>query len=78
MGPVLKALPSFGPFRVICSCDHYTPVNLKTHVSDPVPFVFYDSESPAKSGAEGYGEAEALRAGTLVPDGPSLGELLFK
>jgi 2,3-bisphosphoglycerate-independent phosphoglycerate mutase len=77
VGPVLKALPSFGPYRVLCACDHYTPVALKTHVADPVPFVFYNSEHPAKTGAKGYSEAEALRASALVPDGPSLGELLF-
>ncbi|MDR1036734.1 MAG: cofactor-independent phosphoglycerate mutase [Deltaproteobacteria bacterium] len=77
VGPVLEALPSYGDFRVLCSCDHYTPVVLKTHTSDPVPFVLYDSASPSRSGAAGYSEAEALKAGILVPDGPSLGRLLF-
>jgi 2,3-bisphosphoglycerate-independent phosphoglycerate mutase len=77
VGPVLAALPSFGDYRVLCSCDHYTPVSLKTHTCDPVPFVLYDSRDPARSGAAGYSEAEALKAGLLVPDGPSLGRLLF-
>ncbi|MDR1164919.1 MAG: cofactor-independent phosphoglycerate mutase [Deltaproteobacteria bacterium] len=77
VGPVLAALPSFGPFRLLCSPDHYTPVSLKSHVSDPVPFVFYDSERPGRSGARGYSEKSALEAGGLVPDGPSLGRLLF-
>lgn len=78
VGPVLDALPSYGEdFRVLCSCDHYTPVAIKTHTSDPVPFILYDSASPARSGAAGYSEEEALKAGILVPDGPSLGRLLF-
>jgi 2,3-bisphosphoglycerate-independent phosphoglycerate mutase len=77
VGPFLKALPSFGEYRLLCSCDHYTPVKLKTHVPDPVPFLLYDSRGPAKSGAPGYSEKNALAQGGLVQDGPSLGRLLF-
>ncbi|MDR2613179.1 MAG: cofactor-independent phosphoglycerate mutase [Deltaproteobacteria bacterium] len=77
VGPVLAALPSFGDYRILCSCDHYTPVALKTHTDDPVPFVLYDSVAPARTGAGGYSEAEALKTGILVPDGPRLGRLLF-
>ncbi|MDR1038566.1 MAG: cofactor-independent phosphoglycerate mutase [Deltaproteobacteria bacterium] len=77
VGPIVDALPSFGDYRALCSCDHYTPVETKTHTSDPVPFVLFDSAAPARSGAAGYSEAEALKAGTLVPDGPGLGRLLF-
>jgi 2,3-bisphosphoglycerate-independent phosphoglycerate mutase len=77
VGPVLEKLPDFGEYRVLCSCDHYTPVSLKTHIADPVPFVMYDSARPAKSGAKGYSEAEAAKSPTLVPDGPSLGRMLF-
>ncbi|MDR2350361.1 MAG: cofactor-independent phosphoglycerate mutase [Deltaproteobacteria bacterium] len=76
-GPMLEALPRFGDFRVLCACDHYTPVSLKTHVANPVPFAFYDSANPARSGAAGYGETEAEKSPVLIPDGPSLGELLF-
>jgi 2,3-bisphosphoglycerate-independent phosphoglycerate mutase len=77
VGPFMERLPSFGDFRLLCSCDHYTPVGMKTHVSDAVPFVLYDSKAPAKSGFQGYSEREAAKSGTLVPDGPSLGRLLF-
>ncbi|MDR1079948.1 MAG: cofactor-independent phosphoglycerate mutase [Deltaproteobacteria bacterium] len=77
VGPILEALPSYGDFRALCSCDHYTPVSIKTHTADPVPFILYDSRNPARSGAAGYSEEEALKAGTMVPDGPSLGRLLF-
>jgi 2,3-bisphosphoglycerate-independent phosphoglycerate mutase len=77
VGPFLKELPRFGDYRLLCSCDHYTPVALKTHTPDPVPFVFYDSKNPRRSGAPGYSEKNALETGELVPDGPSLGRLLF-
>jgi 2,3-bisphosphoglycerate-independent phosphoglycerate mutase len=77
VGPFLKALPDFGDFRLLCSCDHFTPVNLKTHTPDPVPFVFYDSKNPHKSNGASYCEKDAIKAGGLIPDGPSLGTLLF-
>jgi 2,3-bisphosphoglycerate-independent phosphoglycerate mutase len=77
VGPFAKALPQFGDCRLLCACDHYTPVALKTHTPEPVPFVFYDSARPAASGAPGYSEGAALAAGGLVPDGPSLGRLIF-
>ncbi|MDR2459800.1 MAG: cofactor-independent phosphoglycerate mutase [Deltaproteobacteria bacterium] len=77
VGPILKALPSFGDYRILCSCDHYTPVMKKTHSSDPVPFVLYDSQNPAQSGGQGYSEKEAAKNPTIIPDGPSLGLLFF-
>ncbi|MDR2352264.1 MAG: cofactor-independent phosphoglycerate mutase [Deltaproteobacteria bacterium] len=76
VGPVFMALKEMGDFRLLCSCDHFTPVVLKTHVSDPVPFVFYDSTNLSHSGALGYCEKYSQN-GPLLPDGPSLGHLLF-
>ncbi|MDR2422491.1 MAG: cofactor-independent phosphoglycerate mutase [Deltaproteobacteria bacterium] len=77
VGPILAGLPRLGGFRLLAACDHYTPISLRTHAADPVPFVLYDSLSPAGSGAQGYSEKEALASGLLVQDGPSLGQLLF-
>ncbi|MDR1608223.1 MAG: cofactor-independent phosphoglycerate mutase [Deltaproteobacteria bacterium] len=77
VGPILAGLKDFGDYRVLVACDHYTPISLKTHAADPVPFAFYDSQKPANSKAEGYSEKEALASGLLIPDGPSLGRLLF-
>ena len=45
IGPLLDALPAFGPFRILLMPDHATPVNLGTHTSDPVPYLLHDSGS---------------------------------
>ncbi len=37
-GPVLDKLATFDRWRVLCLPDHPTPIRLKTHTSDPVPF----------------------------------------
>jgi 2,3-bisphosphoglycerate-independent phosphoglycerate mutase len=43
--PVLDYLTETGgPFRVLVLPDHMTPVTVRTHNSEPVPFVWYDSE----------------------------------
>lgn len=61
--PVLEALPKFGAHRVLMTSDHPTPIELKTHVKDAVPFAYYDSEHPRVGPARGYGETEAERSG---------------
>jgi 2,3-bisphosphoglycerate-independent phosphoglycerate mutase len=43
IGPLVEALPDFGPHRVLLMPDHATPVRLGTHTSDPVPYLFFDS-----------------------------------
>lgn len=46
--PILEYLYSCGEaFRVLILPDHRTPLSIRTHSSDPVPFVLYDSEHEA-------------------------------
>jgi 2,3-bisphosphoglycerate-independent phosphoglycerate mutase len=45
IGPLLDALPAFGPFRILLMPDHATPVELGTHTSEPVPYLLHDSDS---------------------------------
>ncbi len=43
-------------FRLLLLPDHPTPISIRTHTSDPVPFLLYDSRSPEKKGEGGYSE----------------------
>ncbi len=58
VGPVLKGLKKFGDYRVLLMPDHFTPISVRTHTSDPVPFVIYSSDNTGerKSGARSYSE----------------------
>ena len=38
VGPLLEKLEGFDEWRVLCLPDHPTPVRIKTHTADPVPF----------------------------------------
>jgi len=78
VGPMLEALPRFGPFRVLAACDHFTPLALKTHTADPVPFVLYSQPGDeGQKGGPAYNEFNAGATGLLVDPGAGLGHLLF-
>ena len=44
VGPIVAALRERQqPFRVVVTMDHFTPLSLQTHTSEPVPAMIYDS-----------------------------------
>lgn len=43
-------------FRLVILPDHPTPISLRTHVNEPVPFILYDSREPSRKGEGGYSE----------------------
>ena len=57
--------------------DHPTPVSVKTHTADPVPYLLYDSRKQEERDCV-YNEAEALRQGNLIQEGYRLIEKLFE
>jgi len=70
--PVLEYLEGCGDdFRILVLPDHPTPVEIRTHSSEPVPFFLYD---PAKSeaGVPSYTEAECAKKDLYIPDGSTL------
>ena len=44
VGPVMTGLQKYKDFAVLIMPDHPTPLSLKTHTSDPVPFIIYNSK----------------------------------
>lgn len=59
-------------YRMLVLPDHPTPICVKTHTCDPVPYVLYDSRN--KEGKEGvrYSEEEAEKTGKLLENGHEL------
>ena len=57
IGPVIKTLQKRGEkFRILVCPDHPTPLSLRTHTADNVPFVMY-GEGIEKSNVSGFSEA---------------------
>ena len=78
IAPVKKAMEDAGEdFRMLVLPDHPTPIRLRTHTGDPVPYVLYDSTRQRKS-IQKYTEAEAEATGNFEPNGYRLIERLSK
>jgi len=71
VGTILKGMKDRGPFRMLILCDHWTPVSIRTHTPEPVPFILYDSSESTKSG-RCYDEVNATESGMFVEDGTKL------
>jgi 2,3-bisphosphoglycerate-independent phosphoglycerate mutase len=54
--------------RVLILPDHATPIEIRTHVADPVPFILWGPGIKA-SGAKRFTEAEAKGTGIFVKEG---------
>lgn len=51
IGPLVRALDDSGsPYRLLLMPDHATPCAIKTHTSDPVPYLLFDSTRPRAGG----------------------------
>lgn len=59
-------------YRMLVLPDHPTPICVKTHTSDPVPYVLYDSRNKEEKGGFCYNEAEAQKTGKLLEKGHEL------
>ena len=67
VGTIIENIPEIGDCRILITPDHPTPVEKRTHTSDPVPYILYDSRRDHGSQASGYSEAEAKRCGDVIP-----------
>ena len=65
-------------FAVLVCPDHPTPCAIKTHVSDPIPYLIYSSKKDLGVGATRYTEDEAKKTGIYLAEGHKLIEKLFK
>lgn len=63
-------------YRMLIMPDHPTPIHLRTHTSDPVPYLLYDS-TDEKSGELLYNENDAKLSGNVVKNGYEIINKLF-
>ena len=69
VGPVAEALRAAGTdFRMLILPDHPTPVRVRTHTSDPVPYLLYDSTKAAE-GSGTYSEKTGRKSGKMLEEG---------
>lgn len=71
--PILSALEASGEeFRMMVLPDHPTPISVRTHVSEPVPYVLFDSTRTSGEREQQFTENSGRAAGHYYPTGPEL------
>ncbi len=76
--PLTERLDAEGTdYRLLVLPDHPTPIRVRTHTADSVPYLLYDSTAPLKREWD-YNEAAGRESGNYVAEGYRLIECLFQ
>lgn len=78
LGMILSELPSISSeFKILIMPDHPTPLSIKTHTSDPVPYMIYDTRRVLHSGIDAFDEENAAKTGRMDDEGHRLMDRLI-
>lgn len=70
--PVYEYLKECGDaFKILVLPDHPTPIEIRTHSSEPVPFLAYSSQEE-RNGVKAINESSAASTGLYIPQGHTL------
>lgn len=69
LGPVTDFLKSYDDFAVLVCPDHPTPLSIRTHSSNPVPYLIYDSKNEIDSKVKCFCEKTASQTGNYIEKG---------
>jgi len=76
---VVDELKSEGiDFRMLILPDHPTPLALRTHTRDAVPYMIYDSTNEVNNKSDSFTEESASLSGIVIKDGYKLMDLFIK
>ena len=77
VGTILEKTKKMKDFRVMVLPDHSTPISMRTHTAEPVPFAVY-GKGVEPNNAAGYSEAAAKATGVVVASGHDLMQYFMK
>lgn len=77
VGPVWQYLKKTKDFRIMVLPDHATPIEVRTHVPDPVPFAMA-GKGIEKNGFDGFNEKNAALSQVKFKSGPALTSAFIK
>jgi 2,3-bisphosphoglycerate-independent phosphoglycerate mutase len=66
VGNIIHGMKQFDEYRILALPDHPTPVELRTHSNEPVPFVIYDNTKERSGDTVMYDEGIAARTDALI------------
>ncbi|NLM45736.1 MAG: cofactor-independent phosphoglycerate mutase [Firmicutes bacterium] len=66
------------PYRLLLLPDHATPLSVRTHTADPVPFLLYDSTRQEHREGMAFTEKNAAATGLFVAEGHRLMDIFLQ
>jgi len=67
LGVLLEGLDhEFYDFKIMVLPDHATPLCIRTHTTDPVPFLIYSNDKPFPSGLGSFSEKNGALTGFII------------
>ena len=70
VGTILNGMKEFKHYKVLVLPDHPTPLSVRTHTADPVPYVVYSSEKESRfAHGKAFDELSAALSGISVEKG---------
>lgn len=73
IAPIKKALDESGEdYRMLVLPDHPTPISMRTHTSNPVPYLLYDNKVTTMNDVTEYSEKAAQDGGQIIKEGYTL------
>ena len=76
LAPIILGLDKIYDYRILVIPDHATPLSLKTHTNDPVPFFIYDSRK-VLDGVDVFNENTARDTGFYIEKGYEMMKLFL-
>lgn len=78
IGPLTEAMDKNGMcYRLLVMPDHPTPIRVRTHTADSVPYLLYDSSAPREE-SWNYNEEEAGKSGNYISQGYKIMDKLLE
>ena len=78
IAPIKQGMEAAGEdFRLLVMPDHPTPICIRTHTGDDVPYLLYDSTKPQKNTWK-YNEREAAALGRRIAKGCEMMDYLLQ
>jgi 2,3-bisphosphoglycerate-independent phosphoglycerate mutase len=78
VGRVLDGIKKFGDYKILVMSDHPTPIDIRTHINEPVPFAIYSSaDENVKNNSFVYTEKSASESDVYVNEGYKLISMLI-
>ena len=79
VGTILEGMRGLKDYRVMVLPDHPTPIPVRTHVPDPVPFAIYDSRRKRSWPAGmSFDEDSVKRSGVYIENGYQIMDILMR